>query len=51
MLLRLTPEQRLEILETHPLFTGKCPQCGHEFADYPLIHWDCPACGWIDDSV
>ncbi len=17
----------------------------------PLVHWDCPACGWVDDSV
>ena len=48
---RLTNEQRLEILDTHPLFTGKCPSCGHKFENYPLIHWDCPNCGWIDESV
>ncbi len=47
----LTTEQRLEILNTHPIFTGKCPSCGHGFENYPLIHWDCPNCGWVDESV
>lgn len=26
----LTQEERLEILDSHPIFTGKCPQCGYE---------------------
>ncbi len=49
----LTQEEQLQILDTHPIFTGKCPQCGHEFDrnNLPLIHWDCPACGWGDESV
>ncbi|MDL5055381.1 hypothetical protein QQ056_17765 [Oscillatoria laete-virens NRMC-F 0139] len=38
---------------THPLFTGICPKCGHLFdrANPPPVHWDCPECGWVDDSV
>lgn len=50
---RYTPEQQLEILETHPLFTGVCPECGYKFdeSNPPLVHWDCPQCGWVDDSV
>lgn len=50
---RLTPEEQLEILETHPFFTGVCPRCGYEFdkINPPEVHWDCPSCGWIDDSV
>jgi rubrerythrin len=49
----LTPEEQLEILDTHPFFTGVCPQCGYQFAknNPPKVHWDCPACGWMDDSV
>jgi hypothetical protein len=50
---RLTPEEQLAILDSHPIFTGMCPKCGREFDrnNLPLIHWDCPLCGWIDDSV
>ncbi len=50
---RWTREQQLELLDTHPIFTGRCPQCGYEFQrDYTArIHWDCPECGWTDDTV
>jgi len=50
---RWTKEEQLELLDTHPLFTGKCPQCGYQFErDYTArVHWDCPECGWIDDAV
>jgi hypothetical protein len=48
---QLTPEQQLEILDTHPLFTGKCPSGGHEFENYPPIHWDCPVCSWADEML
>lgn len=49
---RWTPEEQLELLDTHPMFTGRCPQCGAEFErDYTArVHWDCK-CGWLDDSV
>ncbi|MGF1939472.1 MAG: hypothetical protein RM347_034895 [Nostoc sp. ChiQUE02] len=50
---RLTQQQQLELLDTHSLFTGKCPQCEYEFdRDYTSrVHWDCPECGWMDDTV
>lgn len=49
----LTREEQLEILDPHPMFTGKCPQCEYTFdRDYTArVHWDCPECGWMDDSV
>jgi hypothetical protein len=47
----LSTEDRLEILNTHPLFTGRCPNCGETFAEAIAVHWDCPACKWKDDSV
>lgn len=50
---RYTKEEKLEILDTHPIFTGVCPECKYRFdlKSPPLVHWDCPRCGWIDDSV
>jgi hypothetical protein len=50
---RWTPEQQLELLDTHPLFTGRCPQCEMTYPQYetPPVHWDCSACGWMDDAV
>lgn len=50
---RLTNAQRLELLDTHPLFTGRCPSCEmpvHE-TQPPRVHWDCEHCGWVDDSI
>ena len=50
---RWAPEQQLDLLDTHPLFTGRCPRCERPFPQYetPPVHWDCLACGWMDDSV
>ena len=50
---RWTPEEQLQLLDTHPLFTGYCPQCGSEYErDYrAVVHWDCRACGWMDDTI
>jgi hypothetical protein len=50
---QLTPEQQWQVLESHPLFTGHCPRCSYQFPSHvpELIHFDCPECGWIDDSV
>lgn len=49
----LTREEQWTILDTHPLFTNKCPECGYRFNpnDPPPVHWDCPDCGWVDDTV
>ncbi|MEB3219947.1 MAG: hypothetical protein VKN72_27460 [Nostocales cyanobacterium 94392] len=48
-----TREEQLELPDSHPMFTGFCPQCGYIFQrDYAaVVHWDCPECGWKDDSV
>ena len=48
----LTREEQLELLNTHPLFTGRCPHC-----EMPIpylrdrVHYDCSECGWMDDTV
>jgi rubrerythrin len=41
----------LRVLADHPFFTGRCPHCGHLFAQSssPPTYWDCPNCGWQDD--
>jgi hypothetical protein len=50
---RLTLEEQWKVLETHPFFTGVCPNCEYRFPSHvpELIHFDCPKCGWMDDSV
>ena len=50
---RLTLIQRQPLLDTHPQFTGRCPNCDMPVGRSPdgQIHWDCGHCGWADDSV
>lgn len=50
---RWTRSEQLDLLDYHPLFTGRCPQCERPFPRYdrPPVHWDCPSCDWKDDSV
>jgi hypothetical protein len=49
---RWTQAQRQELLAYHPAFTGLCPICHHQFEeDSSRIHWDCPICTWVDDSL
>ena len=43
---RLTRAQQYQILMTHPMFTGLCPQCRHEYSDSDRSSWNCPMCGW-----
>lgn len=54
----MMPEQRwscleqLALLDSHPMFTGRCPQCEAGIAcEKPGVHWDCRHCGWKDDSA
>ncbi len=48
-----TRVEQIALLESHPFFTGECPNCGYKFdrGNPPAVHWDYPACQWIDDSV
>jgi rubrerythrin len=50
---RWTPEEQLWLLDNHPLFTGVCPECGYRFtqSERQIVHFDCPRCSWVDDSV
>ncbi|WP_315876959.1 hypothetical protein [Acaryochloris sp. 'Moss Beach'] len=47
----LTSVERIEVLESHPYFTGICPKCGASFGDSRPVHYDCERCGWMDDSI
>lgn len=48
----LSRQKQLELLETHPLFTGRCPKCGHELDEQnqSAFEWYCNRCGWSDAS-
>ncbi|MEO0934016.1 MAG: hypothetical protein AAFY21_09740, partial [Cyanobacteria bacterium J06641_2] len=48
-----TKEEKLQLLDNHPFFTGICPECSHTFSrEYvSRIPKDCPKCGWRDDSL
>ncbi|MEG3440037.1 hypothetical protein V0288_23110 [Pannus brasiliensis CCIBt3594] len=49
---RPSKEEQEKIIETHPLFTGLCPNCSHVFSTNPPTGapWHCPACDWREDS-
>lgn len=49
---RWTREEQLDLLDTHPMFTGRCPACNRQFPQYnrPPVHWACE-CGCLGDSV
>jgi hypothetical protein len=51
-LCRYTKEEQEKILDTHPLFTGLCPNCSHIFTTSPPTGapWHCPACDWRENS-
>ncbi|MGR3279426.1 hypothetical protein ACSYAD_30630 [Acaryochloris marina NIES-2412] len=48
----LTTEQKLDLLDWHPVFTGRCPNCERPIRETtpPLGHWDCAECGWGEES-
>lgn len=49
---KYTEDEQLEILDNHPFFTGICPNCGYRFSkSKQIVHYDCPVCNWVDDSV
>lgn len=49
---RYTQGEQLDILDNHPFFTGVCPNCGYRFnPEQQIIHYDCPECDFIDDSI
>ncbi|MEP0914928.1 hypothetical protein NDI45_28950 [Leptolyngbya sp. GB1-A1] len=50
---RHTLTEQLALLDTHPLFTGRCSACEMLIGStHPVqVHWDCSNCGWGNDSV
>ena len=50
---RFNREQKLELLDQHPMFTGRCPECESVIArsSPAQTHWDCQYCGWKDNSI
>ncbi len=48
----LSYQQKLDLLDTHPIFTGRCPECESPIPyTSDRVHYDCNHCGWKDDSL
>jgi hypothetical protein len=48
----LGPAELLAMLDWHPLFTGRCPECEVPICnDPPPSAWSCAHCGWQGDST
>ncbi len=50
---KLKREEQWQILDTHPIFRGECPQCRHiydsinNWNDWSnRTDWTCPICNW-----
>lgn len=49
---RRTRREQWDLLDSHPIFTRRCPQCEMPYPQgFSGPHWDCPHCGWRDDCV
>ena len=46
---RRTLLEKLEKIEAHPIFSGRCPECGKTLGYEPRYLWNCDYCGWEDD--
>ncbi|MBW4600803.1 MAG: hypothetical protein KME29_14685 [Calothrix sp. FI2-JRJ7] len=46
-----TIEEKLALLDKHPLFTGACPGCNYKFERIELLNqqYICSNCGWSDE--
>jgi hypothetical protein len=51
VLARLSRSEQLEVMQTHPLFTGKCPCCGAEVSSHKQApnQLECHSCDWVDE--
>ena len=43
---RYTKDEQMKILDTHPFFTGLCPDCGYKFEkNSGSVSYKCLVCG------
>jgi hypothetical protein len=42
----LSQSEQLALLDWHPLFTGRCPECEMPIVETGSQHWNCANCGW-----
>ncbi|MEM9446448.1 MAG: DUF6464 family protein [Verrucomicrobiota bacterium] len=48
-----TDEQRLALLDWHPIFTGRCPHCEMPISQptSPNTQWECAECWWREEPI
>ncbi|MBD1847798.1 hypothetical protein H6F89_31315 [Cyanobacteria bacterium FACHB-63] len=47
---RWTEAEKLALLDWHPMFTGRCPNCEVTIPFGERSLWKCDHCGWKDAS-
>lgn len=47
----LTTDDRLRLLDWHPQFTGRCPNCEMPIAESEVSQWQCGHCKWEESRV
>ena len=49
---RYTKDEQMEILDTHPFFTGLCPKCGYKINENSgSVNCECPICFYKTNEV
>ena len=47
----LTTAAQLALLDEHPQFTGRCPNCEMPIAEAAQGQWQCDHCDWREEEV
>lgn len=52
VLSQLNYVEQIQVITTHPFFTGQCPQCKQKLALVSRTpgQSSCPTCGWTDQE-
>ena len=47
----LTVDEQLALLDWHPQFTGRCPNCEMPISQPAGSHWNCGHCDWESNRL
>jgi len=47
----MTTAEQLSLIDEHPQFTGRCPNCEMPIAEAVEEQWTCDHCGWTASAA